>query len=219
MRDHAANLVHSVLDYGLSLRDRLEGGAPLHFDDEQAAIKKMLLMDTEPNSWAEHGKTSSAGNPSPEMGEATLYGVRYVLTCWLDELFTKHSSWATLWAQSKLEASLYSTNDGAWKFWQHAQQAEADLDSDALEACYLCVMLGFRGNLAEQPDKLRNWIATTQDTLARHRHAWQPPPALEPPTHVPPLKGRERLQRMVLVSGMTALVLVPFVVFFLARQF
>ena len=45
MRDSIANLVHSVLDYGLQLHDRLEGGANVSLLEEQAALKKMLLID------------------------------------------------------------------------------------------------------------------------------------------------------------------------------
>ena len=148
-----------------------------------------------------------------------MYRVRYLLTCWLDELFVGSAAWAGSWSKQNLEAALYNTCEGAWKFWQYANQAEADADADALEVSRLCVLLGFRGKQAGHPEWVRGWLTSAGEKWARHRRAWQAPAALEPPTYVPPLTGRERLQRMVLVSGMTAAVLVPFVVLLLARHF
>jgi type VI secretion system protein ImpK len=218
MRDQAANLVHSVLEYGLQLRDRLEGGTPVHLDEAQTVLKKMLLMDWQAESAPGPAHGSSANKRFPTKDEATQYRIRYLLTCWLDELFIRYSPWTDVWTQRKLEMALYSTSDGNWKFWQHAEQAEAESDNDSLEVCHLCVLLGFQGQRTDQTE-MRGWLGATQERLARHRCAWQPPAALEPPTHVPPLRGRERLRRVVLVSAMTAVVLVPFVVFLLARHF
>jgi type VI secretion system protein ImpK len=219
MRDHAADLVHSVLEYGLELRDRIEGEGAVHLDKEQGVLKTKLLMDRQSESDLEFANASSTNQRIPTKDEATLYRIRYMLTCWLDELFIRYSPWADAWTQRKLEVALYSTSDGNWKFWQHVQQAEAESDNDALEVCHLCVMLGFRGQRADETEKLRDWLAATAERLAGQRRPWQLPAALEPPTHVPPLQGRERLRRMILVSGLTAVVLVPFVAFLLAREF
>jgi len=221
MQEDIANLVHPVLSQGLALRDRLEAGAALNFDVEQAALKGMLLTELEAKRWVDFGGDVSR-EPARQGGDdsATLefLGIRYVLACWLDEMFILFSSWEKAWTERKLEVALYGTNDRAWRFWQQASLAEKRPSTDALEACYLCVMLGFRGEMVETPEKLNNWIAAVRARLGKEHVAWQGPPELEPPTYVPPLRARDRLQRMVLACGMTLLVLIPIVVFVVVRH-
>jgi type VI secretion system protein ImpK len=222
MQEETANLVHPVLNYGLALRDRLEKGDTLNIEIEQSTLKSMLLSDVEALRWPEYGgetlrETRSRGDESPV--ETRFLGIRYALTCWLDELFILYSPWENAWTERKLEAALYGTNDRAWKFWDQARKADTRPNLDALEALFLCVMLGFRGEMIEAPDRLKDWVATTQARLAQqHLTDWQGPPELEPATNVPPLRARERLQRMVLAGGLTLLLLIPVVVFLVVRQ-
>lgn len=220
MRDEIANLVHPVLTYGLRLRDRLEAGEKPSLELEQAVLKGMLLSELEAQRYSDFGGDVERDVARNDEEAAPLFlGIRYALVCWLDELFILYSPWEAAWNEHKLEAALYGTNDRAWKFWQQARLAESRPGGDALEAFYLCVMLGFRGELRESPEQLRLWTAAAQAQVTRNRAGgWTPPPGIEPPTYVPPLRGRDKLQRMVLVSGMTLLVLIPIVVFFLVRR-
>ena len=160
MRDPIANLVHSVLDHGLQVHDRLEAGANVSLHEEQAALKKLLLTDPVFGGGLAHEIASAGNGAIPSTDEATVYRVRYLLTCWLDELFIHSSPWADTWPKQKLEAAIYNTSDGAWKFWQYANQAEADADADALEVCRLCVLLGFRGKHAGQSEWVRGWLTS-----------------------------------------------------------
>jgi type VI secretion system protein ImpK len=212
-----ANLVHPIVDYGLSLRTRLEAGAPLNLSDEQTALKTLLLTERQAQRWPEY-----AGSDGPTLGaEARSFlGIRYALACWLDELFIRYSPWADAWSQHTLEEALYGTTDGSRQFWRQASAAQARASADSLEVFYLCVMLGFRGEFAEAPEKLRGWISETKAQLATGQAtSRQPPSDMEPATHVPPLKGRQKLSRLILLGGVTLLVIIPLVVFIAARGY
>jgi type VI secretion system protein ImpK len=220
MQEEIANLVQPVLAHGLALRDRLETGQSLNLEVEQAALKAMLLTELEAQRWLDYGAdtTRERGRSSDGEVDAAFLGIRYALTCWLDELFILYSPWERMWNECKLEVNLYGTHDRAWKFWEQARLAENRASPSALEVFYLCVILGFRGELLEAPPKLEQWVATAQARLTHDKQPWPAPPELEPPTFVPPLRGRDRLQRMVLACGLMFLVLVPILAFLLVRH-
>src|SRR5205823_4923639 len=116
--------------------------------------------------------------------------IRYALVCWLDELFVVDSPWGAAWNEHKLEVAMFGTNDRAWKFWEKARKAAGRSEVDVLEVYYLCVMLGFRGELRGEPEKLTAWAAVTRAQLEEAaKQAWTPPPELDPPSDVPPLRG------------------------------
>jgi type VI secretion system protein ImpK len=216
MQEDLGNLVHPVLGYGLNLKDRLARGEKPPLEAEQAALRSLLLPEPEAARWPEFGGEAERGGEAPAAGR--FLGARYALACWLDELFILHSPWETAWNERKLEVTLYGTNDRAWRFWDQAKLAEGRPTADALETFFLAVLLGFRGELREQPDKLRAWVAAAQGKLTRPGEEWPHPPALEPATHVPPLRGRDRFRRMVYLGGLVLLVLIPVLTFLLAQQ-
>jgi type VI protein secretion system component VasF len=88
---------------------------------------------------------------------------------------------------------------------------------DALEVFYLCVRLGFRGTLGEDPTRFGEWQAAARDRLAR-LPALQTPYDLEPdPTpDVPPRHGERRFERMLRTAGAVLLVVIPVVGFLAA---
>jgi len=217
VREAIANLVYPVLGHGLRLKERLDAGEVPSIDVEQAALRTMLLTEVEARGEPDFG--GEAPRPvqvASESGALTLpegrafLGVRYALACWLDELLILHSSWSAAWNERKLEAALYGTNDRAWKFWDQAELAAARPTVDALEGFFLCVVLGFRGELGLEPERFATWFRATQARLARGpMQPWQAPPELDPPTHVPPLRARDRLHRLVVTGGLVLLCLVP----------
>ena len=212
MQESIAQLVHPVFSYGLQLKERLSRGEALTFEIEQAALKGLLLSEIEARRWADFaGDGDPAGGSSGRgRGAQQFLGIRYALVCWLDELFILDSPWSARWNERKLEVALYGTNDRAWKFWEQAKQTEARSGSDAIEVFFLCVMLGFRGEVVEEPERLRGWVAAARSQLARVKgQEWVAPPELVPTSHVPPLVGRQRLLRMVVTGGVLLLVLVP----------
>jgi type VI secretion system protein ImpK len=180
----------------------------------------MLLTDIEARRWREFGGELKPERPSSsaEQHRELFLGVRYALVCWLDELFILHSPWASQWNERKLEVSLYQTNDRAWRFWQQVRLAEQQPTTDALEVFYLCVMLGFRGDLLDQPDQLQSWYKGAQMQLSQVGQDWPHPPELEPSTHVPPLRGQDWFQTMLFWTCVLLLILVPVASFLIMQR-
>jgi type VI secretion system protein ImpK len=212
MRSEIANVVYRVVDYGLDVKKRLEeDGTRLDLDREQAHLRGLLLTEAAARRWADFGGDSgmegsvgagsvrSIVDAGRRSGDGFL-GIRYALTCWLDEIMIDctRSDWVQKWQAKALENDLYQTRDRAWKFWEQARKAETLKGSDALEVFFLCVMLGFRGEMRDQPDKLRSSVKVMQTRLAQSQdREWQPPPGQDPATNVPPLRGWDKRQRMV----------------------
>jgi type VI secretion system protein ImpK len=233
MREEYANLVHPVFTYALRLKERLERGERPNIESEQMTLKGLLMSENEAKRWIEfggqgdslammrHGESlrMTAGSAGRRSADQFL-GIRYALACWLDEIFTlKDSPWEAQWADRTLETALYGSRDRAWMFWDQAQLAERRPGSDALEVFYLCVMLGFRGELREDPDKLKRWADAIGARIGKEQSKeWPQPPELEVPSYVPPLYGRERFQRMVVVGAVVTLSVIPILAFFLVRH-
>ncbi len=229
MKEEIANLVHPALVYGVDLKERLDRGEEPNLESEQAQLKGLLLSDSEARRWSDFGGegeishsvsmvgATRAGEPGRRGGDHFL-GIRYALACWLDEMFILESSWESQWNERKLEVALYGTNDRAWKVWEQAKRAESRSGTDALEVFFLTVMMGFRGDLRDNLDKLQTW---TTHTLARISKGlgqeWPAPRDLDPPINVPPLRGREQMQKIVMAGGAVLLLLI-FVVGFLVVQ-
>ena len=84
MQEELTDLVHAILHHGIQLKKRLLRGEPLVLENEQAILKRMLLSDAAAARWPDYG-----GDPATR-----FLGIRYVLVCWLDELFLIDSPWA-----------------------------------------------------------------------------------------------------------------------------
>jgi type IV/VI secretion system ImpK/VasF family protein len=207
MREELADLVYPVIAHGLQLRARLGRDERPDLGLEQNKLGALLKTAAEAQRWPDY-----AGD-----GERFL-GVRYLLTCWLDELFCIDSPWEAAWNERKLETKLYGTNNRAWNFWVQARLAEA-VGADALEVAYLCVMLGFRGGGEEKPADLLTWREETEARLQRGQaQTWPGPQELQPQTDSTPRRGRERLRGVVMaVIGVLAL-LVPCLTFYLVYR-
>jgi len=230
MREEIANLVYPVIDYGLRLKEQLEKGRDLpDLDNEQAALMGLLGNESSARRWADfggdsssldaslHGGTLRGTSDAGRRGDAFL-GIRYILACWLDEIMID-TAWGGEWREKTLEQALYKTRERAWKFWEQSRKAETRPGSDALEVIFLCVMLGFRGDLIEEPDKLRSWVTTTQTRITQSQgKEWAAPDGQEPVTNVPPLRVRERLQTMMVAWAGAILVAILFGAFVVVRK-
>jgi type VI secretion system protein ImpK len=218
MREDIANLVYPVLQYGIRLKELLASNDPPDFRTAQKTILALLQTPTGDRDFVGDGQIN-LGDPASMRADFFL-GVRYPLVCWLDEIFIADSPWKTEWTENKLEQAIFGTNDRAWKFWDQARRAETRPGTDALEVFYLCVMLGFRGDLEGMPDKLKTWRETTESQLKKGRESeWPAPPEGRPGTFVPPLLGEKRRQKMALLAGIMLLLLIPVGVFLLFSQF
>jgi type VI secretion system protein ImpK len=206
MRQEIADIVFPVFSEALRLRDRLENGEALDMAAEQAALRSRLKTAAEAQRWPDY-----AGD-----GERFL-GMRYALTCWLDEIFILDSPWATQWNENKLEVSLYQTEpQRAWRFWVQAKMAQSRAVPDALEVFYLCVMLGFRGEGPEAPETLAGWREAAESQINRGQSQnWPGPQELKPEGDSQPRRGRDRLRRAALALIAVAAVLIPTATFVL----
>jgi type VI secretion system protein ImpK len=222
MNEPLASLVHQTLNYGLVLRRRIAQGKRPNLSAEQAVLKDMLLAANAADERREFGADAAApGAAAARPGDAPRFlGIRYLLVCWLDELFTDDSEWGRAWNERKLEMELYGSNDRAWRFWEQARLAQNRVGADALEACYLCVALGFQGQLAGDPDKLEAWTASVKRQLGVVREPqWPLADELVPPCEAQPLLGERRLERMVLTGWLALLTAIPLVTFVVFRRF
>jgi type VI secretion system protein ImpK len=196
MRDELADLVYPTVAYALQVRADLERGDDINMAAVQSELRTRL-------------KTASEAQRLPEYGgDGDRYlGSRYALTCWLDELFILDSPWGLHWNERKLEESLYGSNERAWKFWFQAKLAQARPGTDALEAFYLCVMLGFRGEGPEKPDTVASWRDAVENQLARvHNQSWPGPQELQPQLSALPRRSKERLRQLLIgIIGIIAL--------------
>lgn len=205
MRDELSGPVYAVFTAGLDLRERLERFPELiDFQKEQGNLRE--LVRKVPNVGEEKG------------GGERFQGIRYPLVCWLDEIFILHSQWKSEWTEASLEMGLYDSRDRAWHFWEQARIGESRVSADALEVFFLCVMLGFRGDWHNKPDKLKTWFQTTRALLFdQQARKWPGPNELQPPTFVPPLTAAAKKQAMMKAWAVSLLILVPVATFLLVR--
>jgi type VI secretion system protein ImpK len=189
MREEIANLVYPVLREALHLKERLDRNERLDLAAEQARLTNLLKRENEARQWPAFGGDG-----------AEFKGARFALACWLDELFCFYpGDWGRQWDNSKRETALYGTNDRAILFWEQATLAEARAELDALEAYYLCVMLGFRGDKASRPSELLDWREGIERQIGQGKAvSWPGPDELPKPLpNVPPLRSRERFRRLM----------------------
>lgn len=193
MKSSLANLVYPVVSYGLDLKERLDRGETPEFGHEQ----QQLLHRLQP---------TDAMHVPEFIGQGQFQGVKYALVCWLDEIFIMDSPWTRQWNERSLETQLFESRDRYWKFWDQYEMAKP-MGTDVVEAFYQCVMLGFRGRYLDAPEELRTRMDDAKSRVVKAlSQAWNPPPGLNVPTEVPPLRGRERLRRMVVTClGITFL--------------
>jgi type VI secretion system protein ImpK len=209
MRDELADIVYPVVTYALQVRAGLERGDDLDMTAVQSELRTLLKTANEAQRWPEYG------------GDGDRYlGIRYGLACWLDEIFILDSPWGPQWNERKLEESLYGTNERAWKFWFQAKLAQARPGTDALEAYYLCVMLGFRGEGPEKPDTVATWRDAVENQLSRvYNQPWPGPQELQPEMNATPRRAKERMRQLLIATIAVVALLIPAATFYLVYQF
>lgn len=227
MKEQLLNLVNPILRSALQLRDDWARGVGPPFDTGRELLLQEFrdLFATYPAAPVARRPVSGPdaidllSRSEEEKPAETYLGVGYPLACWVDELFTLNSPVSALWNERKFEVEFYSSNDRAWRFWWQARLAADRPTDDDLEVFYLCTVLGFRGEWAEDPGQLRAWLGATRDRLVKVlRTEWIGPPALDPPARVPPRYGKARLRRMAVTAGVACLLSIPAAVVLIARQ-
>jgi type VI secretion system protein ImpK len=201
MTEETATVFYPVVTQGLRLKDRLDRGDTPEFDKERNELSRLL--------------TPMLAQASPDyLGDNTFLGIRYALACWLDEILIGglKTDWERRWNEKKLETETFNTNQRFWKFWEQAQNARVRAGIDALEAYFLCIMLGFRGKALEDPGILRQWTDEARRQISKDFKPFRRPPErvsseMDPKKRLPPRRGRDRVQRMVLIGSVSLLFL------------
>lgn len=213
MRPELMQQVYPFFVKALELAQQLrQSPNQLNLQTEQTALVNLLGSEFELQRLAP--ASNSVGSQAKQ-----FLGVRYALVCWVDELFIVDSPWSQLWNERKLEATIYRTNDRAWRFWDQAQMAMTQESNDALEVFYLCVMLGFRGEYREHSDLLNVWLTTARRRLIPANGVqWQQPIGQEPPSGALALRGANRFTMMVVLACGLLLLSIPLVTFWLINR-
>lgn len=209
MREEIAKDVYEVLAESLDVKEDLAADVPLDLMNVQRKLTGLLQKTHK----------SRAYSRSDSYGKEFL-GIGYILACWIDEIFNmSDSKWREIWMDKTLEFDLYKSHDRAWNFWTQARLAEQLAEPDALEVCYLCVVLGFRGDLTspDAPQNLQNWCADVRRQIDEARQEAAVPVEKQPITYVPALYGAERLRTMFVTLVICLLVLAPVSTFLFLR--
>jgi type VI secretion system protein ImpK len=231
MAEHVSMVVLPVIHYALQLKERLQRGEDADLRTEQGELERRLQRIPGPVNAAVATPASAGtgdsvfGNnpinidnllienepPVRQMaaGPSSFLGIRYALSCWIDEIFIRDDSpWSEEWAERALEFRLYSTRLRGVSFWKQAEMAERNQTIDALEVYYLCVMLGFRGDARYIPvpqevpteERLSHWTEMIRRRISKGRPLrYKDPAHTVPPTNVPPLKARDGFKTMTMV--------------------
>lgn len=225
MREEIANQVYPVINYALSLKERLDYGERGDMRKEQAALMGLLGSEMEAKRFTDYGgdtSTAQFGDQSMMRSQTggssyradSFLGIRYALACWLDELFVLDSPWGGDWNEYIIERAFFNSRDRAYRFWDQARLAESRPNSDALEVFFLCVMLGFRGEKRDQPEELQQWITVTQSRLAKSLGKDPPLPGnRELPGDATPRHAIDAFRRMIAVLTLTAFFTLPVLAF------
>jgi type VI protein secretion system component VasF len=217
MRDDLATQAFPILVHGLNLRDKVKRGGKPALYPEQAVLKGFLGAGSQPVPWGNGVDAALSAGINETKRE--FLGLRYLLACWLDEILID-AGWRE-WDESKLEAALYRTNIRYGNFWAQVRAAEASPGGpDAQELALLCVLLGFRGELGDDPAKLREWVSGARSRVTGALSGEPRMPADRGfATDVPPLTGIEAYRTMTRRLVTVVLAAVPAIAFLLIFLF
>jgi type VI secretion system protein ImpK len=198
------NIIQPVIMAALDLKDRVDRGEPVNMENEQARLRALLQSDIEAKRLVEYG------------GDGMNYlGARYALVAWIDELFILYTSLGDQWRKRSMEVDVYGgTANRAGRFWEQAEMAQKGKSAslDAIEVYFLCVMLGFRGRLLNDPAKLKAWVDAVGAQVSSAQE-WSVPNDLGVTTNVAPLLGRDLFRRRLLArGGLVALLLLAIII-------
>ena len=183
MQESIAQLVHPVFTYGLRAQGAAGPGRVADFETEQAAPQGPApergrgpplrrLRRRRPTRRARAGAAAQQ-----------FLGIRYALVCWLDELFIARLALVGAGGTSGSSRSPSTApTTGPGSSGSRRRPPRAGPAATRSRSFFLCVMLGFRGEVAEEPERLRGWVAAARTQLGRVKgQEWVAPPELVPP--------------------------------------
>jgi type VI secretion system protein ImpK len=151
-----------------------------------------------------------ASRTSPELVRNFELAKR-ALVYWIDEiLITSTWSHAHEWTNHILEFSLYRESAASVRFYEKAAEAEKRDSTDPLETFFLCVALGFRGDLGSDAEEIARWASRVHERViegTKHPEQYLPePPVTERKRALGVLPGGRLLLVVSLLVAVTAVV-------------
>ncbi len=104
------------------------------------------------------------------LDEASWKSVKYAFVSWIDEqcisLPWKGREW---WKNNSLEMQFFRSKNSHNDFYVHAEEAIRKNDRNAIEAYFLCVVLGFRGIYMDLRSKNPEYAARAKEFVQRYQ--------------------------------------------------
>ncbi len=199
MTDAFTDVVAPVIQGVIDFQDGLLRGKHPTVEEQKRELIDLL-------KWSE----DRAGRTSPEVARDFELAKR-ALVYWIDEiLITSSWSHAQEWTNHILEFSLYRESAAAVRFYEKAIEAEKRDSTDPLEIFFLCVALGFRGDLASDEEEIRRWASRVHERITegtKHPEQYLPePPGHQQERELRPLQGGRLLFVVSLLVAATAVV-------------
>jgi type VI secretion system protein ImpK len=170
MTDAFAGLVDPIFHHVVDLRAAFRRGE--HPSTE--AVKRGLLKAFQ-----------DAQARTPDARAADFALAKFALVYWADEVLI-HSEWsyADHWKDNILELDYWGTRFAGVDFWRRAKEAEARAQgagrlprsTDPLEVYFLCVAMGFRGELFQDESRLEAWAVHVGPIIRAGAPEPPPPP-------------------------------------------
>ena len=158
MTPEFAQPVNRVFDAVLDLVDRIERRERPDLNEE----KKLIRMDLD-------ALTGSASN-QPAARRDDLELAKRGLIYWVDEVLTLADP---DWKDITLEFDYFAEKNRAWRFYEHGERAARSSSADVVEAWYLCLVLGFEGDIGEAfREHLHQPMPGGANSSTEARQAW-----------------------------------------------
>ena len=134
MTPEFAKPVNELFGNVLDLVDRIERGESVDLNQEKSIIRQDLDALT----------AMASTKPGQRLEDFEL--VRRVLVYWVDEVLTDcHVSWKEM----TLEFDYFGEQYRAFRFYEYAERGARVSAPDVIETWYLCLVLGFRGDIVD----------------------------------------------------------------------
>lgn len=158
MTPEFAQPVNRIFDAVLDLVDRIERREHPDLNEE----KKLIRMDLD--------ALTGAASSQPGQRREDFELARRALLYWVDEVLTAADA---EWKDITLEFDYFAEKNRAWRFYEYGERAARSSSSDVIEVWYLCLVLGFEGDIGEAfREHLHQPLPGGVSTSGEARHAW-----------------------------------------------
>ncbi len=170
----------------IELVDRAQRGATQSAEIERAALRRVF-------------DTAESRLRGPRSDEWRL--TSFALAALVDEMLIVDVEWAgrSWWENHALEVDLFGSRHRATAYFSNAEIAASLPVSDVIHIYVLGVLMGFRGILRDQPDRLEAWLRTNAHFVRPGEDRPTLPVQVVPLAGAPPLYGSQRLLTHLLV--------------------